>query len=234
MLSDKQIELLNKIYIPFKEKYNVTLDEFVFKFCKKETSHLTHQNLFFLIQNVNSGYDYWRERTEYKVIKPSFNKLQYIIKEENDDYIIGTQYHYTTYLKDTIKHTLEIIAFKYLMILDYDVKSEVSKADLLEEITEGLIKTDCTFLIYETTNGYHAYNISKKYLLNNDTFQYMNKLKCDSWYINFTKYVGFVTRLEKKKNREEIFIEKFIKQINEYPIDNHVKELVEIKDKLIN
>ena len=120
------------------------------------------------------------------------------------------------------------------MILDWDVAIEESKSDLLEKIKGYLKETKYTFLIYETTNGYHGYNISERCpFYNKEIYQEMYKLKCDPWYINFTKYVGFVTRLEKKKDRNENFIEKFVIQINEYPIDNHLKELVNMKDSLI-
>lgn len=247
MISTKQLELLNKIFIPFKERYpELTLNDFVLKFSKKPIDQLTHRDLFFLINKVNSGYDYWNENENVRLLKPTFNKLKYIIETENDDYIIGTQYHYSNYLKTHITNSLKIIAFKYLMILDYDIKGEgegesdgEGKAKLLNNITETLSKTNYSFLIYETKNGYHAYNISKRFpFYQQISYQLMHNLKCDNWYINFTKYVGYVTRLEKKKEnnivRDEEFIEKFVLQINPHlNIDPHLKELVEIKDKLI-
>jgi hypothetical protein len=85
------------------------------------------------------------------------------------------------------------------MILDYDIKSS-DKVKLLSDITDILSKTNHSFLIYETKNGFHAYNISKRFpYYKQESYQEMHNLKCENWYINFTKYVGFVTRLEKKK-----------------------------------
>jgi hypothetical protein len=236
-LSLKQVELLNNVFKPFKCKYpELTLNEFVLKFSNKNIDQLNHKNLFFLINKVNSGYDYWNDKDkdkEYNPLKPTFNKLKYVIKNETDEYIIGTQYHYDTYLKKNVVNSLKVIAFKYLMVLDYDIHNE-SKEELLRNITENLSKTNSTFLLYETENGYHAYNISKKYpYYKKETYQEMFKLNCDPWYINFTKYVGFVTRLEKKINRNEKFIEKFVKQINNYLIDIKLKEIVEFKDTLV-
>jgi len=246
-ISIKQSELLNKIFIPFKERYpELTLSNFVLKFSKKPIDELTHRDFYFLINKVNAGYDYWKiiEKENVRLLKPNFNKLKYIIETENDDYIIGTQYHYNDYLKTHITDSLKIIAFKYLMILDYDVvcipSSNInSKTSLLSDITDILSKTDYSFLIYETKNGYHAYNISKRFpFYEQNSYQHMHNLKCDNWYINFTKYVGYVTRLEKKKEnnivRDEEFIEKFILQINPHLyIDVKLKSLVDIKDNLI-
>lgn len=259
-ISTKQLELLNKVFIPFQERYpNLTLKDFIFKFSKKNIEELTHRDLYFLINKVNSGYDYWKKVDgNVRLLKPNFNKLKYIIDIENDDYIIGTQYHYSDYLHTKLTNTLKIIAFKYLMILDYDVGFQVCRAreksssshsiattsqdkednhyksSLLSDITETLSNINYSFLIYETKNGFHAYNISKRFPFNQlVSYQEMHNLKCDNWYINFTKYVGYVTRLEKKKNRDEEFIEKFVVQINSHlNIDPHLKKLVQIKDKL--
>jgi hypothetical protein len=273
-LTTKQLELLNKVFFPFKERYpEITLNDFIFKFSKKKLEDLTHRDLYFLINKVNSGYDYWKKVDgNVRLLKPNFKKLKYIIEKENDDYIIGTQYHYSDYLHTKLTNTLKIIAFKYLMILDYDMGQSLScpydelrkeekdfksssnlspvahhwgseppggKSDLLSDITEILSKTNYSFLIYETKNGYHAYNISKRFPFNQQiSYQEMHNLKCDNWYINFTKYVGYVTRLEKKRKnniiRDEEFIEKFVLQINPHlNIDQHLKELVEAKDKFI-
>lgn len=230
-LSLKQLTLLDTIFKKFSISYpDLTLNEFVLKCTNKNIAELTHKTLSLLINKVNNG---WDLESSYCFLKPNFDKLKYVIETETDDYIIGTQYHYTTYLKELLKNKLKIFAFKNLMILDYDIKDE-SKEELLHHITTILSDTNFTYLIYETTNGYHAYNISKSYpYYKKETQEIMMELKCDNWYINFTKYIGFVTRLQKKTNRNELFIEKFVKQINNYPIDLTLKKLVGFKDSLI-
>lgn len=223
VLSNKQTTLLNKVFMPFQEKYNITLDEFTNKFSHKNAIDFVHRDFFFLINKVNRGYDYWdgNDGIIFKPIKISFKNLQYINEYENDDYIIGEQIHRDTGL------SMKIICFKKLMILDYD---DITIADL-EEI---LHKFPYTFSIYKTHRGYHVYCLSKEfdYMLQ-DTLQLMFDMKCDRFYINFTKYIGFVTRLEKKHNRNEEYIEKFIKIIGTKPIIKKLEELVLVKDNLL-
>lgn len=220
-ISEKQHQLLLKIFKQFSEKYpQLTLTEFILKFTNKTIKELTHKDFFFFMNKVNSNYDYWRNNNEFNSIKINFYNMKYIKEIETDDYIIGTQKH-------KINGDLKIISFSKLMILDYD--------NITLETLESYLKNfPYTFMIYETKNGYHCYNISKEFdYFEKDTLQLMFDLKCDPYYINFTKYVGFVTRLEKKKNRDEDFVEKYIKQINNYPIITKLKNLVEFKDTLI-
>lgn len=223
-LSEKQLNLLNKVYLPFKEKYSITLNEFVNKFSHKNVDELVHRDLYFLMNKVNSGYDYWDnvDPSIFKPLKISFKNLTYIKETETDDYIIGKQIH-------SDNSVLKIICFKKLMILDYD-KIE------LAEIEEILNKnTNYTFLIYQTFGGYHAYCISDEFdYTKQETLQLMFDMKCDRFYINFTRYVGFVTRLQKKNDREEEYIEKFVKQIGTKKINQKLLNLVKFKDTLIN
>ena len=223
MLSDKQLILLNKVYLPFKEKYSITLDEFIEKFVHKKTNELIHRDMFFLMNKVNSGYDYWDniDPSIFKPLKISFKNLTYINEQETDDYIIGTQ------IRKIDKKSLKIIAFKKLMILDYD-KIELP---YLEDI---LSKFPYTFVIYQTYGGYHAYCISDEFdYKQSSTLQLMFNMKCDRFYINFTHYVGFVTRLERKFNREEEYVEKFVKKIGTKKINQKLVDLVKFKDSLL-
>jgi hypothetical protein len=61
----------------------------------------------------------------------------------------------------------------------------------------------------------------------------MQNLGCDKYYIGFTRKLGFVTRLNKKSGRIESFIERFIKQVNDYPILQELLDLVKLKDELL-
>ena len=224
-LSEKQLILLNKVYLPFKEKYSITLNEFVNKFSHKNFDELVHRDFFFLMNKVNSGYDYWDniDPSIFKPLKISFKNLTYIKEIETDDYIIGKQIHIDN------NSELKIICFKKLMILDYD-KIELIK---IEEILNKY--TNFTFLIYQTFGGYHVYCISDEFdYTEQETLQLMFDMKCDRFYINFTRYVGFITRLQKKNGREEEYIEKFIKQIGTKKINQKLFNLVKFKDSLIN
>jgi hypothetical protein len=214
LLSIKQNELLIKVFTPFGKKYNISLDDFTNKLVHKNSFSLNNKDLNFLLKRTNNIID-WSD--SFACIDISFKNLQYLIKEETDEYIIGTQLNKG--------EKLEIISFKNLMVLDYDDMT-------LEEIENILNKSELTFLIYQTKRGFHAYCISKEFKYNDrKTWNEMNKYKCDEYYISFTKHVGFVTRLQKKNNREEEFIEKFIKQIPETgEFIDKLKKLVEFKD----
>lgn len=171
---------------------------------KHETPEtLKHKDLFFIMSNVN------------------LYNLRYTIETETDDYIIGTQ----THIKDN--KTLRIISFKSLMILDYDNCT-------IKEVEEKLFKFPYTFLVYKTFNGFHCYNITREFdYKDKNTLKLMSEMKCDDWYIQFTSKIGFVTRLERKFDRKEEYIEKFIKIINDYPVNDKLLNLVEFKDTLL-
>lgn len=223
MLSTNQKELLNTLYLTFQQKYNITINEFTNKLVKTNSDEMTHKDLFYLVRKVNSGYDCWAPKNIFTPIKLNFEYLKYVIETETDEYIIGNQYKTT---KETTIG-LRIIAFKHLMILDYD---DIT----LEEIQNILQNVQLTFLVYQTTNGFHVYCVSKSFNhAAKETLQLMHTLKCDYYYINFTKSVGFVTRLQNKPNRKEEYIEKYITQINDFLKDDALVKLVDFKDSLI-
>lgn len=187
----------------------------------KEINQLTHDDIKLILK-------------ELKVVNtftPCFKNKKYIIEKKTDDYIIGKQIINKN--KEQIIYSL--ICFKELLVLDWDVDMNnwINKSDLLKEIKDLLSKSPYTFYIYETYNGYHAYCISHKFEYNNyKTVKLMKSLKCDISYISYTRKIGFVVRLNKKPNRDEIFVEKFICQINK-EIDENLKFLIYMKDTLL-
>jgi hypothetical protein len=58
----------------------------------------------------------------------------------------------------------------------------------------------------------------------------MNQLHSDPFYISFSQYSGFVIRLQKKSEND--FVERFIKQINNYTIIPELTYLINTKDVL--
>jgi hypothetical protein len=209
--TDKQISYLKYI---LKEK-KVGLCDLI----QKDYDQLTHGDICSLFKK----YD----------VPPSINmkNLQYIIKTEAKDYIIGEQFDKTTGNK-----IMDIIAFKNLMVLDYDVKScsEITKSELLNTIIDRLKNTQYSFSIYETYGGYHVYCTSNRFdYRHNSTHSLMKLLECDRFYIGFTRYVGFAVRLNRKPNRSEPFIESFVTRINQDLANVELEKLVEFKDTLI-
>ena len=63
----------------------------------------------------------------------------------------------------------------------------------------------------------------------------MNRLGCDPWYISFTKLNGFVSRLSKKPDRDEEFIERFVMEYNPKNVKTKMEiiKLINIKDSLV-
>lgn len=186
---------------------------------QKDYDQLTHNDICLLFKKCD--------------VTPCVNikGLDYIIKTENEDYIIGEQFY-----KKTGNKIMDIIAFKNLMVLDYDVKSysETSKSELLNVITDRLGKTQYSFSLYETYGGYHVYCTSNRFdYRDHSTHSLMKQLECDRFYIGFTKYVGFAVRLNRKSNRNEPFIERFVTKINQDFANDKLEKLVQFKDTLI-
>ena len=166
-------------------------------------------------------------------IQPHLKDIKYIIKEEGPGYIIGTQ------LNTYSKLCMNLISFQNLMVIDWDASpikdtDKNGKDELLKSIKVLLEQFPYTFYIYETFNGFHGYLVSKNFdYYSWDTLKLLKQLQCDKYYIGFTRKIGFTVRLNKKLNRNEEFIEKFVCKINDYPILQELQKLIEIKDNLI-
>jgi hypothetical protein len=263
-LTNKQIDLIKNIYDDFKNIF--TFEEFLKESCQKNIEDLDWKDISKISKYANnktikSPYNNFRitdkqlnfikeiiienqldfdlpKRNEdlkkilsycyknniYIPVKINFKYLIYTKEYENNDYIIGNQLHIRE------NYTLKIMSFKNLLSLDYDNIP-------LNEI-EQLLKGKGTFRIYKTYNGYHAYCTSKYYEhFEYKTLKLMYELKCDHWYISFCKYTGFTVRLKPKKDRQEEFIEKYIKTINNDGVDQELSilvKLLDIKDSLQN
>lgn len=106
-----------------------------------------------------------------------------------------------------------------------------AKDGLLENIKAHLSKFPSTFYIYETYNGFHGYIMSERMFYGEyQTIKLMRELNCDRFYVGFTRKVGFVVRIQNKEDRDEQFIERFVCQVNDYPILPELQQLVQIKD----
>ena len=169
-------------------------------------------------------------------VTPHLDNLKYIVDKQTDDYIIGRQY------RKNKKSYLDVFCFKNLMVLDWDIPKisklnniQILKNELLNKIKNILSTVPYTFYIYETFNGYHGYCVSQSFSSSDyKTWTLMRNLECDNFYIGFTKSVGFVIRMNKKPNRDEEFVERFITKINDYPVIPHLDNLIKIKDCVIN
>ena len=121
---------------------------------------------------------------------------------------------------------LTVISFRDLLVCDWDNQT-------LTDIQAILSQFPYSFAIYKTYKGYHGYCTSDTFDHRAfSTHQLMHKLGCDPWYISFTKLNGFVTRISKKSNRQEEYIEQFVTTHNtaSNPPKRELMELLRIKD----
>jgi hypothetical protein len=208
--TDKQINYLKGIL----RERNLRLQDLL----QKEYDQLTYDDICSLFKRCDVPFSI------------DMRNLEYIIQRETDDYIIGEQFN-----RKTSNKIMDIIAFKNLMVLDYDIKDcKITKSDLLKYITDRLSVKPYSFSIYETFGGYHVYCTSNRFdYSHHSTHSLMKDFGCDQFYIGFTKYVGFAVRLNRKPNRNEVFIERFVTRINESLVDNSLEKLVQFKDNLI-
>lgn len=170
-------------------------------------------------------------------ITPNLKDYRYIIDHQDPSlgYIVGRQ---LSVKKGT---EMKVICFMDMVVIDWDnvnrsepsegVSCRTSKDELLDRIKCHLSQFPYTFYIYETQNGFHGYIMSERMFYGNyQTIKLLENLLCDQFYIGFTRKVGFVVRIQKKEGREERFIERFVCQVNNFPILEELQQLVKIKD----
>jgi hypothetical protein len=125
---------------------------------------------------------------------------------------------------------MTIISFDKLLVCDWDNMT-------LEEILDIISKVEPTlrFKIYKTYNGYHGYCVSR-YCSHSSfaTIQLMHKMKCDPYYMSFTKLNGFAVRLTKKQGRNEEEVERYIMDIGDSDPLPLLEDLVMVKDNYIS
>jgi hypothetical protein len=259
MISQSQIDTIKKIFIKQSE-YN-DLDLFCKSITNKLLCELDHgdvnkiiecseitKNMKMYLLEIFDYLEYNKEELiykkltykEFKAILKKFKEdypdiffpmnlnlkyLRYKTLSSNDDFKILDQYNIKT------NNTINLISFKNVLICDWD---DVS----LEYILSILENEMYSFYIYKTFKGYHGYCTSEYFDHTKfSTFQLMNRLGCDPWYISFTKLNGFVSRLSKKPDRYEEFIERFVMDYN--PKCGSIKskkdiiKLINIKDSLV-
>lgn len=158
-----------------------------------------------------------------KIFKINTNNLKYYFYSQTEEYYIADQVHVNS------KKTLRVIGLANCMVIDWDNVE-------LDTVLSTLEKTNCTFAVYQTYNGYHAYCLSHKFPhWKEESLDVLKQLDCDPIYIQFTKSCGYVVRLSPKDSRDEEFVERYITTVNQdkYPILPELLELVSFKDSLL-
>ncbi|NBO99451.1 MAG: hypothetical protein EBU90_04890 [Proteobacteria bacterium] len=208
--SRKQRDFLDEIFAYLE----IDGQEFCSTECRVDMPDLTRSQVNTVIQKL---------KDQYGVFVPQKIRLQnYTLS------VIQAFPHYKI-IQQTYKYNpdkkLTVISFRDLLVCDWDNLA-------LTEIQATLSQFPYSFMIYKTHKGYHGYCISHTFDHRAfSTHQLMHKLGCDPWYISFTKLNGFVTRISKKSDRQEEYIEQFVATHN---TRNNPKpellELVKIKD----
>ena len=120
------------------------------------------------------------------------------------------------------------VKFYHLFCVDFD------QVDSYEEIRQRLIpfSDQLTFEVYRTTNGFHAYCVSRSIEFNSCiAFKLATNLGCDDQYIRFSMYNGWKIRLTRKFS-EEPFVEKYVGSVGSAPVITDLLTLVKMKDQL--
>jgi hypothetical protein len=251
MLTTKQIAFLEALYAQTNINVRgISFRDFVYDACEKTLEELVHSDVNVIKRHFEkdipmttaqksflkevaeychetlhenlSVHDFkstlQRLKTKHDLFVPAkiYNDKIYDILNQTDDYIVARQHN--------ARGSLLIMAFKQLLVCDWDNLT-------LEEVTEIIERSGLTFRIYKTYNGYHGYCTSKAFAHGSfATLQLMYQLKCDNWYISFTKVNGFVVRLQKKLGRDESYIEKFERIMGNDEEREDLIQLVHVKD----
>lgn len=256
-LTDKQKRLVEKIYKDTETEK--TYQEFIKMVCNKSVSELAKDDISTLIKYSKKDKSPTERQKQmlknlcvyldietptiltmkkfedtlkmlenrYDVFIPYYintSRITYTIQTKMNNYFIGTQHH----IKDElVQQDMKVIVFKDIVMVDYDNIT-------LDEVLKKITPFPYTFWVYQTTRGFHVYVMNKLFNLQDiATHQLMYKMGCDKWYISFTKCYGTVVRLEPKTGRQEIFVEKFTRQVNNCFVLPEIQSVIEIKDAII-
>jgi len=120
------------------------------------------------------------------------------------------------------------VKFYHLFCVDFDqVKTYSDIEHRLAPFSKQL-----TFELYQTTNGFHAYCVSKSFDFNSCiAFKLATALVCDDQYIRFSMYNGWKIRLTRKFAGEP-YVEKYVGRVGAAPIVTDLMTLVKMKDQL--
>ena len=208
--TQKQIDYLTSLHDePI--NYIKSLDIFT-----EKLNDLTQKQITIILDNLK------RDNNIVNTKRINFDIYGYKYDKLEKDYLIGTQ------INNSTGNKLKVMSFFNFLVIDWD--------NVSLDFIKDLLKNDhCTWYIYKTHSGYHGYCMSKFWShYKQDTLMYMQKMSCDPVYMSFVKSVGFVIRIQKKKNRNEKYIEKFVCQINDYPILPRLLKLNNIKNNVLS
>ena len=198
------------------------------------------KNLSILLnKKINSINDLTRKDYNNIIFNPNINfnhcldNLHLIFKKEK---IIERYLDYEYGEQDTEiceNNTMKFLKFYDFLMLDYDNINENQLDNILTNSELNL--ENHLFYIYKTFNGFHLFYMTETLLHNKkETAFFMKMMNCDSWYIIYSYKNGFKIRLNKKKNRNEEYIHKFLKKCGKSKPNLKCLEYINIIDKYLN
>jgi len=197
-------------------------------------SNITIEN----INNIlNTEYTNYNELTHGNFNRICFNfpniNLDYVINRFNivsNDTVLeyNTEWEYGYQISDKcVNDKLYYLKFYNLIMIDFDNKDYEKINTLMKNFIE-LIDNTAVLYVYETTNGYHIYLVSKLIdHLHPSLPMFLKFFQCDPYYIIFTIKNGFKIRLSLKKNTT--FVEKFVECVgNKDNIDQKCLKFIDL------
>jgi hypothetical protein len=225
--SDKQINYIKYLLSTYEkiedetQQLDCIINQLSFKTENASYESMTKEQAYHLIKNL---------KTRYNLVDTRFEKQfdsNCIAIAKNNYFELGWQTH-------SDKPPLFYFSFYNLMMIDWDDLQLSEIEDLISEYNETSKHNEnsesLTFAIYETYNGYHGYCVSKAFPVDFKTMKLMKTLRCDPLYIQHCMKNGFIVRLSKKHDRNEPFVEKFVKYIGKTHMNPMLHLLVKTKD----
>ena len=185
----------------------------------REENMLTKEDAYMIIKHIKNKFNIIDTRLDHQF------EANCVPIACNNFFEIGWQMHDGSRNDDGIRNDLCYFKFSCLMVIDWDYME-------LEEVERILCEQapDLTFSIYKTYKGYHGYCVSKPFHYDFKTMKLMKKLGCDSLYIQYCIKNGWMIRLNEKHDRDEQYIEKFVKHVGKVPMNPQLHILVKLKD----
>ena len=146
-------------------------------------------------------------KLSYELIKTvSRGYLDYLKKPQRNYY--STDYNYIAVDMNT---NLHYICYKNILMIDIDLKEGQNKQDVLKDIIKKISGGEDSFLIYESTNGYHIFMTSRTLEYNSEeAINILIDFGSDTNYIICSYLRGFCVRLNRKNTSEPDTLYKFI------------------------
>jgi len=126
------------------------------------------------------------------------------------------------------------ICYKHLLMCDIDFYKDnfgnvINDAEICDYVDAYSKQHNLTFRVYRSRNGFHVFLTSKRMdCKSEESYRIMSDLKCDFYYILYSKIRGWSVRLNKKDQEVGDSLYKFEGKYGTEPEDIHLVALVDL------